>query len=111
MVDAADLKSASCKGVWVRVPPSAVNRHRRDSKNKTSKTSFQRHMPKLKAHRTAFLSFKHLDFNSHLDFVIWNSGNEIASRPRFARWSGRKSRESPGGEGFSLFLRLILSER
>ena len=24
MVDAADLKSASCKGVWVRVPPSAV---------------------------------------------------------------------------------------
>ncbi len=25
MVDAADLKSASCKGVWVRVPPSAVN--------------------------------------------------------------------------------------
>jgi hypothetical protein len=26
MVDAADLKSASCKGVWVRVPPSAVNR-------------------------------------------------------------------------------------
>jgi hypothetical protein len=28
-------------------------------------------MPKLKAHRTAFLSFKHLDFNSHLDFDIW----------------------------------------
>jgi hypothetical protein len=25
MVDAADLKSASRKGVWVRVPPSAVN--------------------------------------------------------------------------------------
>ena len=25
MVDAADLKSASCKGVWVRVPPSAVS--------------------------------------------------------------------------------------
>jgi hypothetical protein len=24
MVDAADLKSASRKGVWVRVPPSAV---------------------------------------------------------------------------------------
>jgi hypothetical protein len=24
MVDAADLKSASCKGVWVRVPPSAL---------------------------------------------------------------------------------------
>ena len=23
MVDAADLKSASCKGVWVRFPPSA----------------------------------------------------------------------------------------
>ena len=26
MVDAADLKSASCKGVWVRVPPSAVSK-------------------------------------------------------------------------------------
>jgi hypothetical protein len=25
MADAADLKSASRKGVWVRVPPSAVN--------------------------------------------------------------------------------------
>jgi DNA-directed RNA polymerase subunit E'/Rpb7 len=25
MVDAADLKSASLTGVWVRVPPSAVN--------------------------------------------------------------------------------------
>jgi hypothetical protein len=25
MVDAADLKSASRKGVWVRVPPSALN--------------------------------------------------------------------------------------
>ena len=25
MVDAADLKSASCKGVWVRVPPSALD--------------------------------------------------------------------------------------
>lgn len=23
MADAADLKSVSCKGVWVRVPPSA----------------------------------------------------------------------------------------
>jgi hypothetical protein len=41
MVDAADLKSASCKGVWVRVPPSAVDRHRRNSENKTSKTPFQ----------------------------------------------------------------------
>jgi hypothetical protein len=29
MVDAADLKSASCKGVWVRVPPSAVNQPHR----------------------------------------------------------------------------------
>jgi hypothetical protein len=26
MVDAADLKSASRKGVWVRIPPSAVDR-------------------------------------------------------------------------------------
>jgi hypothetical protein len=25
MVDAADLKSASLAGVWVRVPPSAVD--------------------------------------------------------------------------------------
>ena len=25
MADTADLKAVSCKGVWVRVPPSALN--------------------------------------------------------------------------------------
>ena len=37
MVDAADLKSASLKGVWVRVPPSAVNQPRRSSKSEEHK--------------------------------------------------------------------------
>jgi hypothetical protein len=37
MVDAADLKSASRKGVWVRVPPSAVNQPHRNSKNEDKK--------------------------------------------------------------------------
>ena len=36
MADAADLKSASRKGVWVRVPPSAVATGQK-SKNQRSK--------------------------------------------------------------------------
>jgi len=35
-----DLKSASCKGVWVRVPPSAVNQPHRNSKVKGQKLHF-----------------------------------------------------------------------
>ena len=40
MVDAADLKSASCKGVWVRVPPSAVYQPHRNSRIKGQKFHF-----------------------------------------------------------------------
>ena len=42
MVDAADLKSASRKGVWVRVPPSAVNQPHRNSKNEDHKSKIRK---------------------------------------------------------------------
>jgi hypothetical protein len=79
MVDAADLKSASCKGVWVRVPPSAISRHHTDPRDKASENSVSMTNDKVQMTETSGFDIWAFGFHRpfelwHADYVVENSG-------------------------------------